>query len=353
MLTLLATLAQVALHAPVPCGILSLTVDSLAPGVYAAYQRQPFPSMLYLEGNSTIIINSRDVVVVDAGSSPPAGRCLVRIVESLTHKPVRYLINTHWHGDHTLGNQAFVDAYPGVEIVGSRLTLVGETGNGARNAADLAHDITSRRAQGATLIADAEKGAAPGRDSVIAMLHRYYDHDLVQRQRDYAQVHVAPPTLIVDDSLTLRRGDREIRVFHIGKGDAAGTLVVYLPHERILMSADLVVAPIPFGYTKEQEGWRTTLDRIDSIPYAVLVPGHGDPLRSHDYVRSIARLIDSTRAEAQRLAKPGWDADSVLAHMDSRAIAEPFVHDSPTLRFFFDQYFLIPFVSQMLEPRGS
>ena len=67
MLTLLATLAQVALHAPVPCGILSLTVDSLAPGVYAAYQRQPFPSMLYLEGNSTIIINSRDVVVVEIG----------------------------------------------------------------------------------------------------------------------------------------------------------------------------------------------------------------------------------------------------------------------------------------------
>ena len=143
----------------VPCGLFTLRVDSLAPGVYAAYQPEPFPSMFYLEGNSTIVVNANDVLVVDAGSSPKAGQCLVSAVKRLTTKPVRFLVNTHWHGDHTLGNQAFVDAFPGVAIIGSTKTRAGEMDDGLKNALDLAHSTASRKAPG---------GAAHRRRAVAA-----------------------------------------------------------------------------------------------------------------------------------------------------------------------------------------
>ncbi len=327
----------------IPCGLFTLRVDSVAPGVYAAYQAEPFPSMFYLQGNTTIVVGANDAVVVDAGASPAAGRCLVEAVKRVTPNPVRYLVNTHWHGDHTLGNQAFVDAFPGVQIIASAKTRDGETGDGWKNAMDLARSTATRKEQGAQLLAGAQSAAPADRDSIVAMLHRYYDHDLDVRQADYRGLRLTPPTRIVDSALTLQSGNRTIRIYSIGKGDAPGTLVVYLPKERVLASADLVVAPVPFGYTQDPMGWRETLARIDSLPFRVLIPGHGDPRYDHAYVRRLERLVDTVIAEARRAVREGRPADSVSAQFDARALARPFTGGSPTLQFFFEQYFLEPF----------
>ncbi len=78
---------------------------------------RPEPLRYFVEGNVTIIINEQDVVVVDAGGSPLSARHIIREIKKLTPKPVSYVINTHDHVDHTLGNQEFVKAFPGVEII--------------------------------------------------------------------------------------------------------------------------------------------------------------------------------------------------------------------------------------------
>src|SRR6202158_443667 len=66
---------------------------------------------------SVIIINDEDVVVVDATRMPSQARKIIAVVRALTDKPVRTLIHTHWHDDHVYGNQAFAEAFPGLEIV--------------------------------------------------------------------------------------------------------------------------------------------------------------------------------------------------------------------------------------------
>ena len=90
--------------------------------------------------------------------------------------------------------------------------------------------------------------------------------------------------------------------------------------------------------------------RTDNFNVALPNPAstHGPRLRRMACVRFVMRLIDSTKAQALRLAKPGWEADSVLAHLDAKALSDPFVHGSPTLAFFLDQYFLNPFVERAL-----
>src|ERR1700693_1020156 len=71
---------------------------------------------------SVIIINDEDVVVVDATRMPSQARKIIAAVRDLTKKPIRTLIHTHWHDDHVYGNQAFAEAFPGLEIIAHQNT---------------------------------------------------------------------------------------------------------------------------------------------------------------------------------------------------------------------------------------
>src|SRR5689334_1317551 len=87
----------------------------IAPGIYSAVGT---PSS-NAGSNSAVIVNRDDVVVVDSHMTPESGRALLRDIQTLTDKPVRFLVNTHFHYDHTDGNQAFASP---VDIIGHEYT---------------------------------------------------------------------------------------------------------------------------------------------------------------------------------------------------------------------------------------
>ena len=87
----------------------------LADGIYAAIRTEP-PG-LTVNANAVFIINPDDVVVVDTTLTPGTAREEIAALKRLTNKPVKYVINTHWHDDHIMGNQAYKEAFPGVEFI--------------------------------------------------------------------------------------------------------------------------------------------------------------------------------------------------------------------------------------------
>src|SRR6185503_20486291 len=80
-------------------------------GVYAAIRTEP-PG-LTVNANIVFIVNDDDVVVVDTTLTPGTARETIAALKRITNKPVRYVINTHWHDDHIMGNQAYREAFPG------------------------------------------------------------------------------------------------------------------------------------------------------------------------------------------------------------------------------------------------
>src|SRR5215813_12161875 len=90
-------------------------IVKLAKGVYAAIRTEP-PG-LTVNANSVFIINDSDVVVVDTTLTPGTARETIAALKQLTNKPVKYVINTHWHDDHIMGNQAYREAFPGVDFI--------------------------------------------------------------------------------------------------------------------------------------------------------------------------------------------------------------------------------------------
>src|SRR5215475_9392649 len=73
-------------------------------------------------GNSIVIVNENDVLVYDTFTRPSAARQVVEEIRKITSKPVRYVVNSHWHPDHWSGNEAYAEAFPGVQIIASEGT---------------------------------------------------------------------------------------------------------------------------------------------------------------------------------------------------------------------------------------
>src|SRR5882672_9444571 len=93
-------------------------IKKVADGVYAAVA-----APAYKVNSNTAIIESDDgVMIVDTHSKPSAARVIVEHLRDLTSKPVRYVVNTHFHWDHWHGNEVYPATYPGAEIVTNQLT---------------------------------------------------------------------------------------------------------------------------------------------------------------------------------------------------------------------------------------
>src|ERR1043166_7960439 len=94
-------------------------IKPLADGVWAAIAKPAYK----VNCNAAIILLGDSVLVVDTHSKPSAARALIEQIKKLTDKPVRYVVNTHFHWDHYQGNQAYPSSWPvGVEIISSEMT---------------------------------------------------------------------------------------------------------------------------------------------------------------------------------------------------------------------------------------
>ena len=115
------------------------TIEKLADGVYAVVRHEP-PG-LATHANNVIIVNDVDVMVVDTSQSPALTREVLAALRTITRKPVRYVINTHWHDDHYIGNQVYRDAYPDVDIIAHARTLRELPAEAAANRTEMARAL--------------------------------------------------------------------------------------------------------------------------------------------------------------------------------------------------------------------
>jgi glyoxylase-like metal-dependent hydrolase (beta-lactamase superfamily II) len=218
-------------------------VVALAEGVHGFLWTDPLQDPI--EGNALFIVNDRDVVVVDTALFPSSAAIMAAELRKLTDKPVRYVVNTHWHDDHHGGNQVYRELWPGAEFVAHRLTR--------QDAITLTHEarpgvLAGYAEQIATVRRWAEQGhddagkpvdeARKGRiDRYVALLQTVID--------GLDEVVATLPDLVFDDALILRRGERTIEIRFLGLGNTRGDVVVFLPNERIVATGDLMVYPAP------------------------------------------------------------------------------------------------------------
>lgn len=286
----------------------AFTFTEVVPGVFHAVGT----GALAVGCNASVIVNADDVMVVDTNLSPGAAWALREELKTITSKPVRYVVNTHWHWDHAHGNQIYG---PDVTIIGHEYTraklAAGDSTRGRSYDMFITTGLPAR-------IADltAKLAAAPAADRAALQTQLAIAETQLAGTKVLA---VAPPTLTFTDHLTLVRGGREIRLLHLGRGHTAGDVVVFLPTERAVITGDLLVEGTSYIGDGFPADWPATLERLRGLEFDVTLPGHGAPFRGKAKIDHFTSYLRDFRAQAAALHKAGVPAQDAAAKIDMRA----------------------------------
>lgn len=271
-------------------------------------------------GNTGVVVGDDGVLVVDATYLPSRARADIALIRSVTAKPVRYLVYTHWHFDHNNGGIAYKQAFPGVTVVSERENAGYIALNGTWWAKMSVAPGSPRQASLAVL----ETELSSGRDTAGAPLAAEARVRLTKavRQRksemaELATLEVVPPNLLFDGALTLWLGKRRIDLVDRGRANSPHDVTVWLPDDRILFTGDIVVqSPLPYLLASWPVSWIQVLKDIEAVPAAALVPGHGPVLRDAGYVRQVRALLEAATSRTAALALEGKTLDQIQATLD-------------------------------------
>lgn len=282
----------------------------------------------YVEAtNSTAIVGHEGVLLFDTNTRPSTARAVLAMLRGVTDRPVRWIVNSHWHPDHWSGNQVYAEAFPGVEIIATAET------------ADYMHNVAAAwpavfAGQLVRMRAEPPAADEAGRAAQAARIARRanFVEEISALRRTY-------PTRTYRGTLDLDLGGRLIRLTDI-TGDASHSTMAFLPAERLLLTGDALVAPVIWtqqGYRISP--WIDSLRQMAALRPRLIVPGHGPLMHNLDYLNLVLDYMESARAQVRAaLAGGAVTLEEVAARVDLTAFRTRFTSGDAERIEAFDAY---------------
>jgi glyoxylase-like metal-dependent hydrolase (beta-lactamase superfamily II) len=247
------------------------------------------------DGNSVLIEAPEGWIVVDSGRHPAHVQALLERMRA-SGKPLRVIINTHWHLDHIGGNRALRAAYPQARVIASDAIVAARTGFLADYRRQLLDELAKQPTDGA-------------------------QHSAWQREIDIIDDAAAStPDVVINERATVELAGLGLSMGAERQAVTAGDVWVYEPSSQVLATGDLVTLPAPLFDTACPDRWAASLQQISTIRFRWLVPGHGEPLSRGQFViyrESFDRLLRCAASVAPRQqCVDGWlrDAGGLFPH---------------------------------------
>lgn len=344
--------ACLAFAAAGPAPVQALADQSIAP--FVARELAPGIHLLatppdYLGaaiGNVTAIEQRDGYVLIDSGATAGHGRTIVRYLRSLGPKPVKAVVFTHWHNDHPLGASEIRKAWPSVRIistVATKAALLSSAVQAAGPRPDDRNDVFIYNQVSASLATIAMRKADPATTDEQRARYDRMAAALNDFAASYHGTYVVAPTETFSDRLLLDDPERPLELRFLGRANTAGDAIAWLPRQRIVMTGDIVVSPVPFGFYSYPADWLRTIAKLKALDFALLVPGHGEPQTDTAYVDRLAATIRDIRAQVGPLAAAGLGLDETRKRVDFSAQAAIF-GTTPRLKAGFESLWLAPMV---------
>jgi cyclase len=206
--------------------------------------------------NSVVLTTPEGVLVIDTLTHPRPAQALIERIRKLTDKPIKWVINSHFHGDHNFGNAPF-------------------------------------KAAGATFV---------GQDETVRIMEKLFPKEMARRIEGFKARGLDPndvklilPEVTFDHAMTIRLGGREAQLFYLGPGQQAGDTFVYFPHARTLFTPGAFAKhSMPnMAFTPSVESWLKLLDQVAAMDNVDrILPAHGDVAGRADIKELSAMLAD-------------------------------------------------------------
>jgi phosphoglycerate dehydrogenase-like enzyme/glyoxylase-like metal-dependent hydrolase (beta-lactamase superfamily II) len=252
-------------------------VKEVAPGVFFRYSAisATDKDVVFGGSNNVWVVFDDYVVVIDANFPKEAGD-VIEAVKKTTDKPIRYVLDTHHHGDHAYGNAVFAKA--GASVVAQA------------NCAKWLRD------KGAKEFSDAGKGP--------------------NGRKDVAESTLKVPNVVFDDKLVLDDGKQRVELLFLGHAHTPGDAVAYLPKHKILCTGDACVnGAFNFMGHSDSASWIRTLERMQQLDVTMVCPGHG-PVAGKDLLEKQKRYFVDLRDYVKKGIDAGKDAEALAKDVD-------------------------------------
>ena len=310
----------------------------VADGVYAFISAESNNAIV--SGNSVAVVGDDGVLVVDSGNFPSETRKIIAEIRQLTSLPVRYLVHTHWHRDHTDGDSEYRTAFPNVVIIATPYTRKMITDRAMKN---LDEEIKMGPDYANYLRKLAEDGK-DGSGKALSTEEKIYHHDFAESidaaVREFKQVKLLLPDETFDQNLNVHLGKREVQLKFLGRGNTGGDAVIYVPDVKVVMTGDLVVYPTPYVFDSYFSDWIETLSKLKAIGATTMVPGHGPVEHNNDYIDLVSNHLKSFTSQVQQAVEQNLSLDDTRKKVDVASFEKQFAGDNRNRRRSFEAYFL-------------
>ena len=226
--------------------------------------------------NSAVLVTEEGALVIDTRQHPAHGRDLIERIRKITDKPIKWVINTHAHGDHFYGNPAFKAA--GATIIAHRDVVAG-------------------------MIKNEQLELSAGKPFFKSL------------NLDPAEVKTVLPNLPFDSRMTIKLGGRSIEIMYLGPAQNPGdTLVcIFRTHARSTSAGRLpIINWSNMSFTPSMDGWIAMLKRIAAMDNVdMFLPGHGDVGTKQD-VLDEAALLSDVQIEVKAAIARGMSRDEIV-----------------------------------------
>ena len=319
----------------------------IADGVYSFIA--PESDSGVVQSNCTLIIGDDAALVVDSGQFPSLAASMVADIKKLTPKPVRYLVNTHWHFDHVWGNGTFRDAYPGLVIISTEFTREMVDDQGPKTLATQSATNKEQASQFRKYIAD---GKLPDGRVVTDEMKHFFNRladTLDHIDTDLAHTVLVPPTVGFEKELTIDLGKREVKVMWLGRANTGGDAITWVPDIKLLMAGDTVVYPTPFAFGSYMTEWPVTLQKIIDLNPAIIIPGHGPVMHDTSYLATLIALFRSLTVQVKQAADQGLSLEDTRKKIDLSEFSKRLAGDDRMRQAGFRSAFVYPGVDRAYQ----
>lgn len=312
----------------------------------------PEPKAPIVSGNSVAILGSEAVLVVDSGHFPALTQRMIADIKSKTGKPVRYLVNTHWHDDHNTGNSVYAAAFPGVDIISTPFT------RDAMNAYT-AKALQMEQAQYPKYPELVQKILQTGKHSdgtPLTEVDKVVFADLIDVVTKYLpqlkEARFLGPNVTFTNQLSVDLGGREVKVFWLGNANTAGDAVVYVPDQKLLITGDILVWPAPYATTSYIGSWVNVLDKLLAMDVSVIVPGHGPVMHDKTYMKTVRQLLVDLNDQVKQGIAQGLSLEQVKKKVTLQSYKDELTRGIPERVYAWDNYFMPAVESAWNEQKG-
>jgi cyclase len=278
--------------------------EKIADGIYYATAS----GTMQVGANSPVIVTDAEAIIIDSETSPAAGRALVQDIKAFTDKPVRYVIDSHFHYDHLFGNQIFG---PDVQIVGHDHTRERLKVNTMTQYTFLT-SVTPLPARVESLRQRIAQESDPQQK---VALERQVQNALAYVEQ-VKEVKQTPPNVTFDSAMTISRSGRELRLMYLGRGHTDTDVVTFLPRERIVATGDLMESVVSYMGDSYPEEWIATLEKLKTLDFDTVLPGHGVPFKGKERIAAFQEYLRDLIAQTNSLRRQGLSAEEAAPKVD-------------------------------------